>query len=307
MWENKGLIFKPNNQWDWLKSHANVPTAIELDNCIRVYFASRNNDGKSIPVFIDLDKDDPTKVLNVAEKPIIELGEIGTFDDAGINACSVLKKDGIFYLYYVGWMPTVSVPYRNSIGLLTSEDGINFKRIHQGPIVDRTKDEPFFTASPYVMIDEDKWKMWYASGHGFVSVKDNTYSPLYHLKYAESDDGINWKRNNISCIIPRDKYECTARPSVIKEDGIYKMWYCYRGSFDYRDGKDSYQIGYADSTDGVSWVRKDNEVGLNTSPCGFDSEMATYPSVIDVKNNRYMFYNGNGFGVDGIGLAIYKK
>ena len=132
MWEKKGLIFKPNNQWDWIHSHANVPTPIVLEDCIRVYFASRNQDGKSIPVYIDLDKNDPTTIIDIVKEPIVELGKLGTFDDAGINPCSVVRKDGIFYLYYVGWMPTVSVPYRNSIGLLISEDGTNFKRVYDG-------------------------------------------------------------------------------------------------------------------------------------------------------------------------------
>ena len=300
MWEDKGLIFEPNNQWDWLENYANVPTAIELDDCIRVYFASRNKEGKSLPVFVDLDKIDPTKVLNIAEKPIVELGEIGTFDDAGINPCSILKKDGIFYLYYVGWMPTVSVPYRNSIGLLTSKDGINFERVYNGPIVDRTKNEPYFTASPCVITQDGKFKMWYASSPGFIET-ENGPSPLYHIKYAESTDGVNWERNNISCILPTYYGECTARPSVMYEDNLYKMWYCYRGSLDYRDGFDSYQIGYAESTDGISWVRKDNEINIPTNQ--YNTKMKCYPNVIKTSTDTLLFYNGNSFGKDGILLT----
>lgn len=307
MWNTKGLIFQLNDEWSWAVSHACVPTAIELDECIRVFFSPRNKKGQSIPVYIDVEKDDPTKIISYAQEPILDLGEVGAFDDGGIMPCSIVKHKNKFYMYYVGWNPSVSVPYRNSIGLMISEDCKNFYRLHKGPVIDRSLDEPFFTASPYVMIDEGKWKIWYASSTGFIKVKNNLHSPLYHIKYAESVDGINWKRDNISCIIPKYKYECTARPSVIKEDGLYKMWYCYRGSFDYRDGNDSYQIGYAESNDGISWDRKDNKVGLDTSLCGFDSKMKTYPSVIDIKDKRYMFYNGNSFGKDGIGLAIYKK
>ena len=76
MWEKKGLIFKPNNQWDWIHSHANVPTQIVLEDCIRVYFASRNQDGKSIPVYIDLDKNDPTTIIDIVKEPIVELGKL---------------------------------------------------------------------------------------------------------------------------------------------------------------------------------------------------------------------------------------
>lgn len=303
MWIKKGLIFKIDKQWSWAKSHACVPTSIELDNTIRIYFAPRNNKGQSIPVFIDVDKENPNKIVRIAKNPIIDLGEVGTFDDGGIMPCSVIKKDGLFYMYYVGWNPSVSVPYRNSIGLIVSKDGENFKRLYKGPVIDRNLNEPFFTASPCVMFDDNKWKIWYASSTGFVKVTDDEYSPLYHIKYAESLDGVNWNRDNISCIIPKNEFECTARPSIIKEDGIYKMWYCYRGSFDYRDGKDSYKIGYAESLNGVNWDRKDNQVGIYTSKKGFDSKMMTYPSVIKINKKKHMFYNGNSFGIEGIGYA----
>lgn len=307
MWDKRGLIFKINNQWDWVKSHACVPTAIELENVIRVYFAPRNKKGQSIPVFIDVDKENPDNILRISEKPIIDLGEVGTFDDGGIMPCSIIKKNGLFYMYYVGWNPSVSVPYRNSIGLIISEDGENFKRLYKGPVIDRNLNEPFFTASPCVMFEDGIWKIWYASSTGFVKVGNGGYSPLYHIKYAESIDGVNWDRNNISCITPKNEFECTARPSLIKENGIYKMWYCYRGSFDYRDGEDSYKIGYAESFDGVNWDRMDEKVGIQLSEEGFDSKMMTYPSVIDVNGDKHMFYNGNSFGKEGIGLATHKN
>jgi hypothetical protein len=73
------------------------------------------------------------------------------------------------------------------------------------------------------------------------------------------------------------------------------MWYSYRGS--------SYRIGYAESDDGVAWVRKDEEAGIDVSPDGWDSEMIEYPCVFDHAGSRYMLYNGNGYGATGIGLA----
>jgi len=51
----------------------------------------------------------------------------------------------------------------------------------------------------------------------------------YHIRYAESEDGIHWKPNGMVCIdYQKDEY-AIARPVVYREDGIYKMWYCYRG------------------------------------------------------------------------------
>lgn len=308
MWKKKGLIFETNQQRPWMVSHACVPTALLLEDeqRIRIYFAPRNKQGQSIPTFIDVKPDDPSKVLALYEDPILELGELGTFDDGGIMPCSVVRHNGQIYLYYVGWNPSVSVPYRNAIGLAVSDDGgTTFRRMFPGAIVDRNKREPFFTASPCVMKDGGTWHMWYASSTGFVEI-ENRVEPLYVIKYARSEDGINWQRDNISCIQPKNEYEANARATVIKQNGIYKMWYAFRGSHDYRDGQDSYRIGYAESQDAVQWKRKDARAGITYSESGWDSTMQTYPNVLELEDRMYLFYNGNGFGKTGIGFAEYE-
>ena len=289
-------------------SHACVPTALLLEDGerIRIYFAPRNKEGQSIPTFVDVKAEDPSRVLKLHDKPILELGERGTFDDGGIMPSSVIRNGGEIFLYYVGWNPSVSVPYRNAIGLAVSRDGgATFERLFQGPVVDRNKQEPYFTASPCVLKEADVWHMWYASSTGFTEVEGKP-EPLYEIKYARSHDGISWQRDNQTCIEPKDAYEANARPTVIKEKGIYKMWYTYRGSFDYRDGKDSYRIGYAESEDAVHWHRMDEKAGIEYSKEGWDATMQTYPNVLEMKGRRYLFYNGNGFGKTGIGYAIQE-
>ena len=295
----KAINEKDIKHWPWAKSHACVPTTLEFENFYRVYFSPRNQSGKSIPVYVDLDIN-TLEVINYGDQ-IIDLGEIGTFDDGGIMPCSVLRVDDKVYLYYVGWNPSVSVPYRNSIGLCVSnDDGKTFERVYKGPIVDRNITEPFFTASPCVIKDDNIFKMWYVSSTGFMEV-DGSYTPLYHIKYAESKDGIIWDRLNVSCIPPKYEGECTARPTVIIEDSLYKMWYCHRGSLDYRGGKDSYQIGYAESKDGIVWKRLDDNFKMSISD--ENSTMSCYPNVLKRDGGKIMFFNGNDFGKTGIGYC----
>jgi predicted GH43/DUF377 family glycosyl hydrolase len=290
-----------------MHSHACVPTALPPENGrIRLFFAPRNQNGQSIPSYIDLSADNPSELLEIGKEPIMQLGELGTFDDGGIMPCSIQKHKDDLYLYYVGWNPSVSVAYRNAVGLAISEDGgKTFERAFKGAVVDRSATEPYFTASPCVLKLKDTWHMWYASGTGFLVVNGRT-EPLYKIKYAQSQDGKNWKRTNHTCIEPLDQYEANARPTVIFENGLFRMWFCFRGSFDYRDGQDSYKIGYAESKDGLSWTRKDDEAGISYSTKGWDSTMQTYPNVIRWKDTYLMFYNGNGFGKTGIGYAIYE-
>ena len=309
MWKKKGLIFNTDYNHDWMVSHACVPTSIQIsEEIIRVYYSPRNKQGQSIPTYFDVSANDPTKVLYVHNSPILELGELGTFDDGGIMPCSAVRlSDTCIYLYYVGWNPSVSVSYRNAIGIAVSVDnGFTFQRMFKGSIVDRNIKEPFFTASPCVLKENNTWHMWYASCTGFIKVSEKT-EPLYQIKYAVSANGVDWMRPDITCIIPANKFECTARPSVIKAEGKYKMWYTYRGSFDYRDGVDSYKIGYAESLDGITWIRKDYAAGINFSDTGWDSTMQTYSSVIEINKKRFLFYNGNGFGRTGIGVAEWRN
>ena len=93
--------------------------------------------------------------------------------------------------------------------------------------------------------------------------------PKYHIKYAESTDGIHWKRHGTVAIELMESEYGIASASVLKENSLYKMWYSYRKGANYRTAiHDSYRIGYAESLDGIKWLRKDGHVGLDLSVSG---------------------------------------
>ena len=87
------------------------------------------------------------------------------------------------------------------------------------------------------------------------------------------------------------------RPTIVKDGDLYRMWYSIRTH------SLGYRIGYAISSNGINWRRRDDEGGLPTSPEGWDSEMTCFASVVDKETGRYMFYNGNDFGRTGVGVA----
>ena len=74
------------------------------------------------------------------------------------------------------------------------------------------------------------------------------------------------------------------------------MWFSYKST--------DYRIGYAESLDGLTWERLDHLSGIDVSSSGFDSEMIEYGAVVRYYGQRFMFYNGNNYGYDGIGLAV---
>jgi predicted GH43/DUF377 family glycosyl hydrolase len=306
-WKKLGLIFDlKKNKLDWLKSHAMTPTPLLFQDKIRVYYSGRSENGKSMISFVDLDRNDPKKIIYINKKPLFNVGDIGMFDDSGTIVTSVVKVDSIVYLYYTAYSMSVLVPYRNSIGVAISHDGGNtFNRMFDGPILDRSIEEPFFVISPWVIKKGNDWHLWYASCDKWITIEGKPES-VYHIKYASSKDGLKWIRKNESCILPLNKEEANARPTVIEEDGKFKMWFTYRGSRDFRDGLDSYRIGYAEADihSPNNWKRKDDKVGIKPGPDEFDNLMQAYPSVIKFDDKKVIFYNGNGFGVDGFCAAI---
>lgn len=309
MWEKKGLIYSVSGQNGFDFSHCHKPTPLILDeNILRIYFGVRDSKSITRTTFIDVDFSniDKPKIIYKHNKPILDIGKIGAFDDSGANVSSVLRVGNKVFMYFIGWNPSTTVHTRNSIGLAVSEDdGFSFKRLYDGAVLDRNHFEPYYTGAVDVILDEG-FKIWYTSGSIWKMINDKP-EISYHIKYAESKNGVDWIRNDISCILPNEEYEATARPCVIKEKGTYKMWYSKRNIDGFRNNMNrGYRGGYAESIDGIVWERKDHLFGLEVSDEGWDSEAIAYPYVLNFKGIKFMFYNGNGFGKSGFGYAIER-
>lgn len=311
-WRKMGRVFCPDGSLGWSVGYAQVPVPVylEKDGIVRVFFSTRNSVGQSLPGCVDLDANNLFNVLKIYEKPILDLGGAGTFDDCGVMPSWMTVVDGKYYLYYIGWNVRNTIPYHNSVGLAVSDNCIDFEKMYEGPLWDRGLTEKFFSGTSCVLQDGEIYKNWYLSCTEWIPY-EGRLEPRYHLKYAESQDGIHW---NIDGRVAIDYYDFNeggiVKASVIKDGvGDYKMWYATRKRIDYRKNKsNSYRIGFAKSSDGVNWTRMDDSVeGLQPSYEGWDSEMMCYPHVIDIKGERYMFYNGNCFGQTGFGLAKLER
>jgi len=308
-WTKRGLIFAANNNHEWMVSHAQVPVAHICGDVLRIYFGTRDARNRTVTSFIEVQPDRPGNILYVHNQPVLSLGALGAFDDSGAMPSWIVPHGSDLYLYYIGWNVGVTVPYRNALGLAISEDGgITFGRLSHGPILDRTVVDPFFIGAACVHKQADEWKMWYQSTVKWV-MHDGHPEPYYHLRYAESRDGVNWERKGLVCIDFKSPEEGgITRPSVVFDGNRYLMWYSYRSGSDYRTNKaNSYRIGYAESWNGVNWIRMDDQAGIDTSAEGWDSTMTAYPCVYSYGDNTYMLYNGNGCGRSGIGYAVLER
>lgn len=305
-WHKLGWVFKPTSEHEWSKSHAQVPFAFPIgEDKIRVFFSTRDASSRSSVSFVEVNANNPTEVLYVHDKPCYQAGKLGYFDDSGTMPSWFIEEDGKILLYYTGWNASKTASYRLGIGLAESTDGgLTFNRVYEGPLMDRSIYDPIWVGQPCVLKHEGIWKMWYLSCVKIEYI-DNHPEPFYDVKYATSEDGINWNRTGDVCIGLDDFTDAVGRPSVIIEDGKYIMYYSYRNAKGYRSDKGaSYRLGFAESEDGIHWTRRDAEIGIDKSAEGWDSEMITYPHAIKHQGKTMMFFNGNGFGASGFGVAI---
>jgi len=295
-WQKLGTLFSPDGTIPWMASHAALPVADPCGDLLRIYFSSRDSRSRSQIGRLDLHLEE-RRVARVFDRPVVALGELGAFDDSGVTSACLVNHAGRKYQYFTGWSLGVTVPFYLAIGLAISEDdGHTFQKISPSPVLGRDAADPFLTASPCVLIENGVWRMWYVSGLRW-DIENQKPKHYYHIRYAESSDGIRWEGARPVCIDFQSPEEhAIGRPSVWRDGAIYKMCYCYRGA--------AYRIGYAESSDGIRWNRMDECAGITQSASGWDSAMLAYPFVFQYRGEMYLLYNGNGYGKTGIGLAV---
>jgi hypothetical protein len=261
-----------------------------------LYLSARDADGRARIGRTVLTLDPEPSLAPLDPDPVLDVGTLGAFDDSGVTGSCIVAAGRRLLLYYTGWTRGVSVPFYLFAGVAESVDGgATFHRSSAAPLLERTPDDPYLTASPFVLIEDRRWRMWYVSG---TSWEHGREGPLhrYRINYAESADGVRWARRAAPAIdYANDEEHAFSRPYVARDADGYRMWYAYRGK--------RYRIGSARSTDGIAWTREDDR-GLPPSGEGWDSEATAYPWIVDANGRRYMLYNGNDYGRTGVGLAV---
>lgn len=311
-WIKKGLVFDPKNHEtpEWMSEFAQAPATLIFSDFIRVYFSTRpkpdeNKQYVSYSGYVDLDKENLFKVLAISREPILKLGNLGEFDEYGTYPVSPIRKENEILLFYAGWTRCVSVPFNVGIGCaLSNNQGKQFAKLGNGPIIPYTPNEPFVLSGPKIRKFNNIYYLFYIAGTEWIS-HDNRSEPIYKITMATSKDGLKWEKLNRFLI--EDKYspgdEAQASPDVFFKNGKYHMFFCYRKTRDYRNTQNGYRIGYAWSLDLKTWKRDDDKAGISISESGWDSEMVSYPHVFELNQKIYMMYLGNSVGKTGFGLA----
>ncbi len=300
-WTALGRIFPPPGVElpAWMGGYGAVPFAVDLgQGSARVFFSGRDAQNRAqigaCTVSLETLAVDPH---SITPEPLAGSGSPGAFDEHGCSVSCVVRHAGRWLLYYTGWMLGKSVPFYLAAGLAVSDDeGRSFRKYSPAPLLDRCSVDPFLTASPAVLVDEGRWRMWYVSA---TLWEPRPEGPRHHylIKYAESDDGVRWRRDGHVAVPFADAGEhAMGRPHVVRDGDRYRMWFCVRG--------DRYRIAYAESDDGREWRRVEERPPVSSD---WDAGMQAYPMVLAHGGRWLMFYNGDGYGRTGFGCAAAER
>lgn len=252
------------------KHHAQLPTIVKNINSFRIYYSTKVKNLSHIR-FFDIDNK-----LNIIshDKEALSPGEYGSFDDSGVMPSCVIDNT----MYYTGWHLKKNVPYGHAIGTAKICDDGTLKRT--GIALNKHNK---IVNSPYVEKKDNQLQMLYCNGTGWI---DNY--PTYNIALATNKDGF-WKTKEDVIITHNEKDEAISRVSKSPDGFIYYAW---------RQKNTNYQLFKIDA------------LGYKKKVCvprsDWDSEMQCYPFVCEIDNLMYMFYNGNGYGATGIGVAQWK-
>ena len=168
-------------------------------------------------------------------------------------------------------------------------------KISKSPILGKSKYDPYFVATCFV-VKKKRFEMYYTSNLLWQKIKGSA-QPKYLVKKAYSKNGIDWISKNEKVINFTNKNETAiTRPWIIKIKNKTFMFYSVKKKY-YKIKTSFYKKN--------KWIRK-KIFEFENKNLKFDNISQEYSSLIKFKNNIYMFYNGNDYGKQGIGLAIAK-
>ena len=339
-WIKRGVILEPGFAGPPSSKFVSSPSVVRLeDGRLRMYVWVADGsppwlEGRHIIVAAESDPANPFRWSVVSRGEMVGPDPASKIRDRGVGFPYVLpRKDGPWLMYFGSWGGdwTAKQELTNRLGVAESHDqGLTWKVVNEdilpsGP--PGSFDAGAIPSAGVLQKSADEYLMWYTAAERYVRFGDINQGIL-NIGAARSRDGIRWEKLSEPALLAReedaDPYEaCLARPVVLELDGTYHMWF---GVYDMAPGLrpdaasgpspegtkragtgGSYRIEYARSTDAVNWIRFPDQPILELTPNGFDSTSQTYVSVVDMGEQLWLFYTGDGLGATGVGLATLEK
>lgn len=299
-WIKLGQLFCPSGdqRHPKLLTHAANPLPVLLEgNVYRVFYSGRDARNRSSVGAVDIDIV-RREVVHEHYAPVFEHGPEGSFYADGVSIGNCYDAPSGRYMLFMGWLNPADAHWRGEIGRLRVDGDLGLSLDGGRAFMPLDALDPVSLSYPWVLQDGSRagYSMWYGS----TLTWDAGNGEMIHvINRASSQDGERWEKLGLAVPYAVGTAQAFSRPTVVRDSVGLHMWFSYRSG-----AGQSYRIGYAFSVDGSDWQFKLGDAGIDVSEEGWDSEMIEYPFVFDHDGERYMLYNGNGYGKTGFGLAV---
>lgn len=302
-WRKLGLLYSPSNtkRSQKLLTHAANPLPVLIDgNVFRVFYSGRDACSRSSVGAVDIDIV-TRAVIEEHPDPFFEHGNPDSFYGSGVSIGNCYDVNGVNYMLFMGWQNAPGLHWRGDIGRLVLKSDLTLEIDKEEPFIGADTIDPISVSYPWVVQNQDdSYSMWYGSTESW----DGGNGEMVHvIKSASSVDGEQWVKHGLALPFTLGVAQAFSRPTVARNmDGSSDMWFSYRSG-----SGETYRIGHAVSknTEDGAWVFTEDDITVSSH--GWDSQMIEYPFVFDHGGDRYMLYNGNGYGATGFGLAIQER
>ncbi len=180
--------------------------------------------------------------------------QVAPHGEGNVYAPEVMHDNGLYRMWFGGQ----GRDGHDRIHLAESDDGIHWRQ--RGVVLEDAKAN--HVNDPSVVKVDGKYFMYYT--RAAVDVSDD-------IVLATSNDGVHWKQEGV--VLEPGKPGAwdsllVGRPSVLFEDGQFRMWYDGRKDLPLgapatgvpKSASSTRAVGYAESSDGLQWTRREKPV-----------------------------------------------
>lgn len=216
----------------------------------------------------------------------LEPGPPGSWDAGGLVNQTFVFDGSTYHIFYTGLGQTGGF---QDVGHATSPDGVMWTKNKANPVLTRGAPgewDDSATIAGAVIWDGSEFHMWYGGFH---------VDGVLRACYATSPDGTIWTKHGCNLPglepgVPNSWDQDWVRPGTVMIEGTtFRMW--YDGSRNLGAPGWSARVGYAESLDGINWVKHPEGV-LQADPSSWETLSTGYPSVAFDGRNYHMWYTG---------------
>jgi hypothetical protein len=272
-----------------------LPTPYVMADRVRVFYASCDEDLRGRVFFADFASEPPFRLMAACPDPVCDVGPSGSFDCDGVNPSQIIETDEGLVLLYIGWRRgPADEPYTLFGGFAQStDDGLSFTRETE-PLLPARLGERLFRTAPYIDRDEQGYRLLYIGGDKFVSGQAGHPAPVYSLMEMRSSTLRDWSGQARVLMAPdTEAGEVGFGRPVVTPDR--RLLVSIRTLAGYRLVES--ELDFNPST------RPKLTLVVPEPLEPWEAAMTCFGAVCTAGANELLFYNGDGYGRTGMGLA----